>query len=105
VWGGYLVACFVMGLSERLVWGFETALELTFYQGLAALTALAFFALAGNFWGYCAVIGLGWLALAFVMAIDLRWAPLEFGIAWAAVLVLLGVRLRRLGRQAPASPG
>ena len=67
---------------------------------LAVLAALAFFALAGNFWGYCAVIGAGFLALSFVMALDLRWAPLEFGAAWACVLALLGLRLRRLGRQA-----
>jgi serine/threonine-protein kinase len=103
VWAGYLLACFVLGLSGRSAWGFaDTPLELRFYQGLAALTALAFFSLAGNFWGYCAVIGLGFLALAFVMAADLRWAPLEFGLLWAAVLVLLGTRLRRLGA---ASPG
>jgi serine/threonine-protein kinase len=102
VWGGYLLACFVLGLSGRLAFGFlDTALELRFYPGLAALTALAFFALAANIWGYCAVVGLGFLGLAFLMAADLRWAPLELGLAWAAVLVLLGTRLRRLGAAAP----
>jgi hypothetical protein len=107
VWGGYLVACFVMALSSRFAARnpFETALELTFYPPLAALTALAFFSLASNFWGYCAVIGLCWLGLAGIMAIDLRWAPLEFGALWATVLVLLGLRLRRLGRQANADRG
>jgi serine/threonine-protein kinase len=99
VWGGYLLACFGLGLSGRVAFGFEdTALELKFYQGLAALTALAFFALAGNFWGYCVVVGVGFLGLALVMAADLRWAPLEFGLAWAAVLVLLGTRLRRMSQ-------
>lgn len=43
--------------------------------------------------------GSAFLGLAFVMAADLRWAALEFGAAWAAVLVVLGLRLRRLGRQ------
>jgi serine/threonine-protein kinase len=98
VWGGYLLACFTRGVSGRVAFGFDdTALELTFYQGLAGLTALGFFTLAANFWGYCAIIGLGFLGLMFVMAADLRWAPLEFGLAWTMVLVLLGARLRRMG--------
>jgi len=101
VWGGYLLACFVLGFSGRVAFGFvDPALELTFYQGLAALTALAFFSLAANFWGYCAVIGLAFLGLALVMAADLRLAPLEFGLMWAAVLLVLGTRLRRLGATA-----
>jgi eukaryotic-like serine/threonine-protein kinase len=109
VWGGYLAACFVMGLCGRLVPQSpnvtETRLEVFFYPPLAALTALAFFALAGNFWGYCAVLGAGFLALGFVMTLDLRLAPLEFGSAWAVVLLILGLRLRRLGREAaPPAP-
>ena len=99
VWGGYIVGCFALGVSTRITLGFvENAVELRLYPGLAVLTALAFFSLAANFWGYCAPIGLGFLALTFAMAADLRWAPLEFGTAWAAVLMLLGCRLRRLSR-------
>ena len=71
------------------------------YLSLTCLTGLAFFALGATVWGSCVLIGFGFLALAFVMAIDLRWAPLLFGVAWAAVLVLIGVRLRRLARAAP----
>ena len=99
-------AGFVLGLSGRVAFGFlDTSLELKFYQGLAVLTALAFFSLAVNFWGYCAILGLVYLGLAFVMAADLRWAPLEFGAVWAVVLVVLGVRLRRLGMTAPGESG
>jgi hypothetical protein len=47
-------------------------------------------------------VGAAFLGLALVMAADLRWAPLEFGALWAAVLLLLGARLRRLGRSAGA---
>jgi hypothetical protein len=101
VWGGYVAACFVYGFSSRSAFGFfDAALELTFYQGLACLTALAFFVLAPTLWGYCTVIGAGFLGLAFVMAADIRLAPVEFGAAWAAVLVVIGLRLRRLGRAA-----
>ena len=103
VWGGYLLACFALGLSGRFVLGFDTAFELKFYQGLSALTALAFIALAPTLWGYCALVGVGFLGLAFVMAADLRLAPVEFGMAWAAVLILLGLRLRRLGQRAGAA--
>jgi hypothetical protein len=99
VWGGYLVACFTLGLSNLHVFGLEAAkLELRFYPGFAAVTALAFFALAPNFWGYCAAIGLAFVALAFVMAANVLWAPLEFGALWALVLILIGTRLRRLGK-------
>ena len=42
------------------------------------------------------------LGLSFVMALDTRWAPVEFGAAWAAVLVFLGVRPKRLGQRQKA---
>jgi hypothetical protein len=102
IWGGYLVACTFLGLSIRMAFGFHVAGFLGYYQSLAALTALAFFCMAPSFWGYGVVVGLGFLALTFVMGIDLHWAPLELGTAWGAVLVVLGLRLRRLGRQPPA---
>jgi hypothetical protein len=110
VWGGYLASCAVLGLSLRLGLRLPgvspTWFEVIYYPPLAAMTAVAFFALAPSFWGYCHAVAAGFLALAFVMAIDLRWAPLEFGAAWALVLLVLGLRLRRLARDAGASaPG
>jgi eukaryotic-like serine/threonine-protein kinase len=99
VLGGYVLACFAMGFGSRLAshqW--SSNVEVRFYQPLAALTALAFFALAATTWGYCAAIGLGFVGLVFVMAIDLQYASLEFGAAWTVVLVLLGLRLRALGK-------
>jgi hypothetical protein len=30
------------------------------------------------------------------MTYDLRWAPIEFGVVWAAALGTIGLRLRRL---------
>jgi hypothetical protein len=109
VWGGYLIACFAYGTSTWLAQGTfaqSSQFEPTRYQGLACLTALAFFVLAPTVWGYCALIGLGFFGLAFAMAADLRWAPIEFGTAWAAVLVVIGLRLRKLGRacEPPADP-
>ena len=31
------------------------------------------------------------------MTLDLYWAPLEYGAAWAATLMLIGLHLRQLG--------
>lgn len=100
VWTGYVAACFAFGLSSQIAMGFSnfaSSRELKLYQGLACLTGLAFFVLAPNFWGYCAVIGLGFFALSFLMSLNLQLAPIEFGTCWAVVLILMGLRLRRLG--------
>jgi eukaryotic-like serine/threonine-protein kinase len=102
VWGGYLLASFGYGLSGWSLVGTGeqwSVRPLEFYPGLVCLAALAFFAVAPTLWGYAAVIGGGFVAVSFVMTIDIRWAPLEFGVAWASVLVFLGLRLRRLGRE------
>jgi serine/threonine-protein kinase len=98
IWFGYFVATFGYGLSGIAMIGLADDRVFEFYTGLSCLTALAFFTLAAGFWGYAAFIGLGFVALSFVMALGPHWASLEFGAAWAVVLVLLGVRLRRLGR-------
>ncbi|MBA4192697.1 MAG: serine/threonine protein kinase [Planctomycetaceae bacterium] len=98
VWGGYFLACFGYGLSGWAMIGMAHHEVGKFYPGFACLTALAFFSLAANFWGYCGVIGAGFLALAFAMLAHLPLAPLAFGTAWAVVLVVVGQRLRRLGR-------
>lgn len=99
VWGGYVLTCWGFGVSTRISHTvFDARFELELYQGWACMAALAFFVLAPTLWGYCSVIGLGYLLLSFVMALDLRWAPIEFGAAWAIVLVVIGLRLRQLGR-------
>lgn len=98
LWGGYVLCCFTAGAATRIAFGvFDTALELQIYMAISCLTALAFFVLSSTFWGYAAVIGLLFIGVTFLMAFDLRFAPLEFGITWATVLVYLGRRLRRLG--------
>lgn len=100
LWGGYILCCFTAGLTTRIALGvWDTALEPQIYLPISCLTALAFFVLSSTFWGYAAVIGLVFIGVTFLMAFDLRFAPLEFGITWAAVLVYLGRRLRRLGGQ------
>ena len=101
VWGGYFLACFGYGLSGWAMVGMDPDRVVAFYPGFACLTALAFFALAANFWGYCGVIGAAFLGLAFVMLAEIWLAPIAFGTAWTVVLVVVGVRLRRLGKVTP----
>lgn len=104
VWIGYMVSCFVFAFSGRLLFGFDTAAELQVYPGLAAMAALAFFSMSGNLWGHCMLFGAGFLTLTLLMTADLRWAPIEFGAAWALVLVVLGIYLRRLGKEQQSKP-
>jgi hypothetical protein len=96
VWVGYVCACMFLGMTTRLLHGMAVGLEITLYPGLALLTGLAFFALATSYWGMCYAFALAFYALAFAMVTDLRWAPLEFGGLWAVVLVIIGIRLRRM---------
>ncbi len=102
VWVAYVAICFCTGLRTRFVGGpepnFDLMMELEFMPTLITLAAMAFFALAPTFWGYCAVIGVAFLAISWIMCLDIRWAAIEFGLAWAVTLVVIGVRLRRLSR-------
>jgi hypothetical protein len=97
IWIGYLGSCTVLGVSYHAMVGLTVELEGNVYPGFAALTALAFIVLGSSYWGWCYAFGLAFWGLAFLMTMDVRWAPLEFGILWAVVLVVIGLRLHRLG--------
>jgi hypothetical protein len=53
--------------------------------------------MGGNYWGRCYAIGLAFFVIGMVMPLDMQWAPLEFGVLWSTVLVVVGLRLRTLG--------
>jgi hypothetical protein len=97
IWAGYLVTCFAIGISNRIWTGWQTVVELRVYPTLSCLTALAFFAMGASYWGRCYVFGVCFVLLPFAMGLDLRWAPLEFGSAWAGILLVIGYHLRKLG--------
>jgi serine/threonine protein kinase len=114
IWIGYLVAFTVSATVYHLLernkvfpdgedqvkhWK-----ELILYPGFAILSGLGFFVMGSSFWGRCYAVGVAFFALAFVMALHLQWAPIEFGLAWGATLAAIGIRLRRLGREATAVP-
>ncbi len=67
------------------------------YPFLAILSGLAFFIMGNNYWGRCFAIGVSFFILACLMPLRMEWAPLEFGLFWAASLTMVGLHLRRLG--------
>jgi hypothetical protein len=99
VWIGYVLTLYVLGLAYwiRIGLGWWTSeQELQLYPTIAAVTGLAYFVMGCSYWGWCYAFGLSFQAVALLMLIDLRWAPLEFGALWAMALTVIGVRLRRL---------
>jgi serine/threonine protein kinase len=101
IWIGYLVAYLIGAvISRELLSPGRQIDELTLYPFGAVLTGLAFFAMGGTYWGRCFAVGLAFFALAALMPLRLDWAPLEFGLMWWGTLTIIGVHLRRLGREA-----
>jgi hypothetical protein len=99
VWVGYVGSCMMLSEATRRMFGVEILYQGVLYPFYAIVTGMAFFILGSSFWGKLYAVALGFFVLAFVMLLDLRWATLEFGGAWALALVLVGSRLRRLGRE------
>jgi hypothetical protein len=109
VWIGYVLTLYTIGIAYwRLVGGWSAEAlagqELNSYPTIAAVTGMAFFVLGCSYWGWCYAFGLAFHILALLMTLDLRWAPLEFGMLWAVALVIIGIRLHRLGA-AEQTPG
>lgn len=103
VWGGYLVTCFALGLSQRAMLGWGSPVETRLYPALSCLTALAFFATGSGLWGWCYAFGAVFLVLPFLMIADLRWSALEFAAVWFVTLTMVGLRLRRLAKPQAAA--
>jgi hypothetical protein len=97
-WLGYIASGFILAIAYRLAAGWTTAIELNLYPLMAALTGMAFVVLGSNYWGVCYAFGLVFYGLALLMHVDLRWSPIEFGFTWSAVLIIIGNRLRDLGK-------
>jgi serine/threonine protein kinase len=110
IWIGYLVACLFSIVTHRFLIGHGVFApgpagpshwdELSLYPTQTILSGLGFFVMGSSYWGRCYAVGMAFFALAFLMVLDLNWAPIEFGLAWGVTLVTLGLHLRRLGREA-----
>jgi serine/threonine protein kinase len=109
IWLGYLGAYAInVFVSRSLAWhgiigpgpAGERWDDLILYPYSAMASGLAFFVMGANYWGRCYAFGLAFWTLAALMPLHIEWAPLEFGLLWSATLTLVGLRLRRLGREA-----
>jgi serine/threonine protein kinase len=65
------------------------------YPLWAVLTGSLFVSMGGAFWGRLYLAGLAFLAAAVVMPWRLEWAPVEFGVVLAGVMVGAILHLRR----------
>jgi serine/threonine-protein kinase len=92
IWGGHALASLV--LSATALPGGQREL-LALYPSQALLTGLALIGAAALFWGWCYLLGAGYFTLALLMKMDLEWAPLEFGLFFAATIAPLGLYLWR----------
>jgi serine/threonine-protein kinase len=96
VWVGYLATLLVLALHFRLMAGWTLEVDLTLYPLFAAVTGMPFLILGSCYWGWCNAFGAAFYGLTLLMTYDLRWAPMEFGVLWAAALGTIGFRLRCL---------
>lgn len=107
IWIGYFTTYFFTIITTRLLTYRETIEsdvvvntyfpELLPYPFISLVSGLAFFIMGSNYWGRCYAIGAAFFLVGPLIAIDLRFGPLIFGMLWSIVLVMLG---RHLGKQA-----
>jgi serine/threonine protein kinase len=105
IWIGYFTVYFFIVIVTRMLahsailrtsdqWrGHEYFLELLPYPFLSLVSGLAFFIMGSNYWGRCYAIGAVFFLMAPLMALDLTFGPLLFGILWSITLVMFGLHL------------
>jgi serine/threonine-protein kinase len=99
IWIGYLAGSIVVALVTHNLGGIHVD-ELTLFPLWSVLSGLAFFAMGGNYWGRCYLLGIVFFGAALLMPLHLHSAPLVFGTVWGASLLLIGLRMRRMGAEA-----
>jgi eukaryotic-like serine/threonine-protein kinase len=102
LWLGYVAGSIVLLLVEHRL--HEPFSQESLYPKLAVLGSLGFIMMGSSYWGYCYVIGGGFLLLALLMPLNLALAPVMFGLGWAASLLALARHLGKLAREVPGGP-
>ncbi len=101
---GFIISATVYGASDRVLHRtLYTSVEAGIYPGLMAISGLAFFAMAANYWGGCYVIGVVFFIAAILTPLALTFGPLVFGVIWAAALTIIGLRMKAFARQQVAA--
>jgi serine/threonine-protein kinase len=72
---------------------------LPLYPLWALHSGLAWFVVGSIFWGRGYLFAVAFSALAVLMPSHLDWAPLTFMVLWVAILLTVGLHLRRRGRE------
>ncbi len=103
IWIGYFTTYFFTIVTTRVLTYRETVEsdvvkvqyfpELLPYPFISMVSGLAFFIMGSNYWGRCYAIGAIFFVSAPLIALDLRFGPLIFGVLWAIILVMLGLHL------------
>jgi hypothetical protein len=100
LWLGYLAGSLALAVIE---FASSTSTrpfqEWMLYPRLAVLASLGFIMMGSSYWGYCYVIGAGFIILALAMVWSPAAAPIVFGLAWAASLIALSRHLGKLARE------
>jgi hypothetical protein len=109
IWIGYFTTYFFIIITMRMLMNNDTIgsdwieryiLELLPYPFISLVSGMAFFIMGSNYWGRCYAIGAVFFCAAPVMALDLRYGPLIFGVVWTIVLLLFSWHLHRQGLRA-----
>jgi hypothetical protein len=85
--------CYLMSTPER-PWD-----PLTSYPLWTLIAGVAIFGMGSSFWGRFYIIGLLQFVFAFVMALNLEWSVLEFGVMVSAVFAFVAGHLQRISSQ------
>ncbi len=100
LWLGYLAGSIALVLIEyALSTSHRPFEEWMLYPRLAVLASLGFIMMGSSYWGYCYLIGIGFIVLALGMVWSPAAAPLVFGLAWAASLIALSRHLGTLASE------
>ena len=110
IWIGYFCTYVGVLAVTRLLFAFDVVetgtgmkeahwRECLPYPFVSLTAGLAFFVMGSNYWGRCYAIGASFWLLAAAMPFQPTLAPLGFGLMWFVALMILGLHLRKLGRQ------
>lgn len=98
---GFVIACFTLRWAVRQFYVSEPILidPRFLYPLWCTLSGLAFFAMAGGYFGRFYLIGLAFFVLALLLPHAPDLGPLGFGLLWGLALLILGRRFRRASNQ------
>ncbi len=99
LWVGYVAGTLALTLIAYLLRPPGSAFnDFLAYPPMAVLASLLFMMFGSSYWGYCYLIGAVFLGMAVLMTFWMAIAPLLFGVAWAASLLILSLHLRQLAK-------